>query len=114
MALQAGDIVASVIGAVKPIIAKDGAVIDTFAKKQLQMMADQAVMIAEGIEAGEFEGPRKKLLDHHLKMLETVGRNFVAVLAGLTAITIEKAWNAVVDVVWGAIDKAVGIALPRP
>ena len=38
-------------------------------------------------------------------------RSFVNTLAGLLAVTIEKTWNAIVEVIWGAINKATGLAL---
>jgi hypothetical protein len=114
VAVNVEDIVASAVAAVTPIIKKDGANISQFAKSQLKLMRDQAIMISEGVLAGEFEGPRKKLLKHHLKMLALIGENFLAALAGISLVTVEKVWNTLVDVVWGALDKAVGFALPRP
>jgi hypothetical protein len=46
--------------------------------------------------------------------LQEMARNFVATLRGLVEITIEKVWNAVVDVLWKAIRAGTGLALPGP
>jgi hypothetical protein len=41
-------------------------------------------------------------------------RSFVNTLAGLVAVIIEETWNAIVGVVWAAINKATGLALRVP
>jgi hypothetical protein len=40
--------------------------------------------------------------------------NFAKTLRGLLMVTIEKVWNAIVGVIWKAIETATGIALPIP
>jgi hypothetical protein len=41
-----------------------------------------------------------------------MAQNFVNTLQGLAKVTIEKVWNAMVGVLWGAIGTATGIDLP--
>jgi hypothetical protein len=41
-------------------------------------------------------------------------RDFVLAFGGLALVTIEKIWNAVVKIVWGAINTAMGALGPLP
>ena len=77
------------------------------------MMAKQARWIAEAEARGEFADD-PKLRDWFLTNLDDVARNFARTLRGLLAITIEKVWNAVVNVLWQVVEAAAGFRLPRP
>jgi hypothetical protein len=49
-----------------------------------------------------------------LDSLEDMALNFAKTLRGLLMVTIEKVWNAIVGVLWGAISTATGIDLAAP
>ena len=84
-----------------------------FSERQVRMMAQQARWIAEAEASGEFDKD-PKLRNWFLTNLEDLARNFAHSLRGLIAITIEKVWNAVVDVLWKVVESAAGFRLPRP
>ena len=94
------------------ILQKDISTISGFSQAQLRALAKQAAWIAEATAKNELNEEERAFF---LRNLADMARNFVKVLQGLAAITIEKLWNAVVDVLWGAIRGAAGsIPLPLP
>lgn len=95
------------------ILQKDISTVQGFSKSQFEKIAAHTAMVLKMEATGEFKN-NDALRIHFVDGLEELTRLFVQTLAGLVAITIEKIWNALVNVLWGAIDKAVGFALPRP
>jgi hypothetical protein len=85
--------------------------IQGFAHDQLQAIAQQGVLAANGLADGSINDANKETFLDGLK--EMVG-SFLNVLAGLTAVVVEKMWNSMVGVIWGAINKATGLALVVP
>jgi hypothetical protein len=78
-----------------------------FAERQAKALAKQAAWIAEASIAGELNDDDR---DWFVENLKRMTENFVRTLVGLTILTIEKAWNAVVNVLWGAINAALEAA----
>jgi hypothetical protein len=99
--------------AVTKITKKDFPVLAEFADRQMKALADQGVWIAEAMRMGEFDG-KDQLRDHFLNTLSEMTENFAKVLTALVLITVEKLWNALVKVLWDAINKATSVALPLP
>lgn len=99
--------------AASTIVNKDISTITGFAKSQEIKLAKFAIWIGEAELAHEFDQV-PGLREEFLQSLQDMIRDFVNTLRGLTMITIEKIWNAIVDVIWTALDKATGLALPRP
>jgi hypothetical protein len=66
-------------------------------------------LIEAGIVSGEIT---EETRDFFLENLKNMTRNFVKTLRDLIVVEIEKVWNAIVDVLWKAIETATGIALP--
>lgn len=85
--------------------------LEGFSKAQLHDIAQQAATIAAGALDGSITGPTR---DYFLQSLAELTRSFVNTLAGLAVISIEEVWNAAVGVIWGAINKAAGLALTPP
>jgi hypothetical protein len=108
-----GTIVTALEQAATSAIGKDVSTIQGFAKDQLLRIEKLAIRLAEMITEGEFSGDPDGQKDW-LDILNDLIRNFIKTLIGLSEITIEKVWNAMVNVVWNALDKATGLALPRP
>lgn len=83
-----------------------------FSDRQLKALALQAKLVADNIAAGDIDAD---LRDFFLDSLEDMALNFVKTLRGLVMVTIEKLWNAIVGVIWGAINAAVpGLGLIVP
>jgi hypothetical protein len=79
-----------------------------FINQQTTALANQAQLIAEQTVAGALdEQQRKFFLDH----LEKHTKDLALIIAALTILTAEKAWNAIMGVLWGAINTAVSAAL---
>ena len=101
----------NVTTAVSGVVQKDVTTISGFSRNQLELLAKQSAWIAEATANNELT---EELRDFFLNNLAEMALNFVKVLKGLALITVEKAWNAVVGVLWDAIGRAAGIALPLP
>jgi hypothetical protein len=85
--------------------------LEGFSKQQLHDIAQQAATIAAGALDGSITGDTRTYL---LQSLAELTRSFVNTLAGLAVISAEEVWNAAVGVIWGAINKATGLALTPP
>jgi hypothetical protein len=106
-----------IISAVNTAINGDIRTIASFAERQAAQLAKQAAWIAESTINGSFtdDDDRQFFIDN----LKDLTENFARTVAGLTILTLEKAWNAVVGVLWGAINGAltasgIPIRLPVP
>jgi len=105
-------LIASIKAAATGVLNEDVSQIAGFSETQVNMMAKQAAWIAEATAKGELDDDLRAFF---LKNLADMAKNFVQVLQGLAAITIEKVWNAIVGVLWDAVRGAIGgIALPIP
>lgn len=101
-------------GAALLIVGKDLGAVKGFSDRQMKAIGQQAELVAGGILSGQItEDTREFFLDG----IERMTQNFLETLQGLFWVTVEKLWNAVVDIVWGAINgaiKATGVVLPVP
>lgn len=104
-----------VVGAIKVVVGDilhaDVTTWRGFSERQLKAIAKQAAWIAEATVKGELDD---EMRDFFLDSLEDMARNFAHTLRGLLIVTVEKVWNAVVGVLWSAIQRAANIALPLP
>src|SRR3954453_20548216 len=111
MALDAGALVQDILGAGKAVLNKDLPALRGFSQQQLESIARQAVLIAQGTLDGSIDA---EMRDYLLKSMEEMTRSFVNTLAGLAVVTAEQLWNGIVGVLWGAINKATGLNLFPP
>ena len=104
----------SILGELNDLLHADVTTFVGFAERQASGLAKQAAWITEATIKGELNKSERQWFLDNLKMLS---ENFVRTLLALTILTIEKAWNAVVGVLWGAINsalKANGIPIEIP
>lgn len=88
------------------ILDKDVTKLRGFSERQVKAIAQQTELVAVGIASGQItEETREFFLDS----IEDMALNFAETLRGLVMVTIEKVWNAVVGVLWEAIEAATGI-----
>lgn len=111
MTIDTTQLVADMKSAATQAIGSDVSTIRGFAERQLQAIAQQAEFVATGIATKQIS---PDLQEFFLDGLKDMARNFVKTLNGLVMVTVEKAWNAVVGVIWNAISKAANIVLPAP
>lgn len=109
MSLDVEALLSDVIQAVQDIVADDWSRISNFTENQGRMLANQAVMITAARTVGSLRNDDDGF-EFFLRQLENMTRNFTQSIAALTIVTIEKAWNAVVGVVWGAVNGALSAA----
>ena len=82
--------------------------IDGFSKSQVEGMARHTLLIGKGVANGDLT---KEEASEEFENLKKIAKNFVNVLIGLLAITIEKIWNAIVKILSGVIQRIAGIVL---
>lgn len=88
------------------ILDKDVTTLRGFSERQIKAIAIQAQFVAQGIASGQITNETD---DFFLDGLEDMAQNFARTLRGLWIVTIEKVWNAIVSVLWKAIDAATGL-----
>lgn len=114
-AIDVEQLLTDVKAATAKIIKNDISVVRGFSDRQLKAIAQYAALIAGGIETGQIT---EETREHFLDNLEKMTQNFLETLQGLLWVTIEKLWNAVIGVLWQAINSAIsaatGLVLPVP
>ena len=86
-------------------------------RKVDKMLAQQGALIAQSRLAGTLSED-DDLFDFFVQQLKDLTPNFARSVAPMTLLTIEQAWNALVGVVWGTVNKALSAGrlagLPLP
>jgi len=100
--MDATTILADLRAALKGELGQGYSTISSFIERQGRLLADQAAFIAEQRATGSLRD-NDPLFEHFLEGLRTNAINLTHHVAMLTALTIEKAWNAVANVLWGGI-----------
>lgn len=94
----------TVLGEIKTvtseILNKDISKVRGFSKRQLKAIGIQTLLIKEGVATGEISGELQEFFEESLKKMVT---NFVSTLKGITAVILEKVWNAIVEILWKTI-----------
>jgi hypothetical protein len=111
MSIDLDQLISDIKAAASAVLETDVSTLRGFSERQLKAIAQQSEFVATGIATGQItEETREFFLDH----LEDMALSFAKTLRGLLMVTIEKVWNAVVGVIWGAISKVTGMVLPSP
>ncbi|MGJ4746838.1 hypothetical protein ACQV5M_10810 [Leptospira sp. SA-E8] len=93
------------------VLKKDVSTYAGFSEKQLKDIAKQAAELEAGIIKGDVSKENEAYFSQGIKDMTV---NFANTLEGLALVTVEKLWNAIVDVVWDAVEKGIGASLPKP
>ena len=80
--------------------------ISSFVTKQSKAIATQAAWITESRISGVLKSD-DELFDFFVSQLKDSIESMAHAVAVLTVLTIEETWNAVVGIVWGAINTAL-------
>lgn len=108
MDLDVNQLVEDMKTAASNVLETDVSTLRGFKERQLRAIAQQASLVAAGIKNGEItEETREFFLDG----IEDMALQFVKTLRGLLMVTIEKVWNAILNVLWSAIKTATGLEL---
>ncbi len=111
MALDLDQLVSDMQVAASGVVQADVTTLRGFAQAQLQAIAQQAELVTTGILTKQITSATQQFF---LDGLEDMALSFAKTLRGLLMVTVEKVWNAVVGVLWGAISKATNLVLPAP
>ncbi|WP_138472189.1 hypothetical protein [Poseidonocella sp. HB161398] len=106
MSVNIAELTTDIINAVTNIVGSDWSKISTFAKKQIKMLAKQAEMIATSRITGSLRDDDENFV-FFMGQLEKHTRNFARAVAAMTIVTLERAWNAVANLIWGAVNTAL-------
>ena len=98
--MDAASILAEVRDALRGELGAGYSAIAAFVEIQGQLLAEQAEFIARHRASGELNDRMFAIL---AKGLEDNTRNLANSVAMLTALTLEKAWNAVAEALWGGM-----------
>ncbi|WP_422050371.1 hypothetical protein [Shimia sp.] len=86
--------------------------IDAFHKSQSEKLTRQAALLVQIRISGELKDS-PEMFDFMIEQLQDKVENFAIAVANLTVLTLQNAWNASVEVIWGAINAALeGASLP--
>lgn len=108
MAIDIPQLMADMRNAATQVLERDVTTLKGFTHRQMEAIARQAAFVEAGILNGEItEATREFFLDS----LKDMVLNFVRTLQGILAVTIEKVWNAIVQVIWQAIEMGTGVVL---
>lgn len=91
-----------IVSALKGELSAGYSTIKSFVESQGRLLAKQA----EGIATSRANGSLKnddEMFHFFLESLENNAKNMVRSIVMLSALTIEKAWNAIAGVLWGGI-----------
>lgn len=110
MTIDIDQLAKDIKSAASQVLAKDVTTLSGFSERQVKAIAQQTAFVEAGILGG---GITEETREFFLKSLEDMACNFVKTLQGLLIVTIEKVWNAIVEVIWKAIEAGTGIAMPR-
>jgi len=111
MGIDIDKLVVDMKDAATQILKNDVSTLRGFEERQLKAIAQQAAFVEAGILSGQIT---EETRDFFLNGLEDAILNFVKTLRGLIMATIEKVWNAMVGVIWKALEASTGIVLRTP
>ena len=100
--MGASAILDELLGNLQGILSDGFGDIADFAERQGRMLAQQAELIAEQRIDGALRA-NDALFHFFLDGMRRDATNMARAIAMLTAITIEKAWNAIANALWGGV-----------
>lgn len=111
MGISVNQLISDIKSAATGVLQTDVSTFRGFSERQVEAIAKQAEFVTAGIATGQITAETR---DFFLDSIEDMTLSFARSLRGLLMVTIEKLWNAVVGVIWKAINTATGLALPVP
>lgn len=108
MALDVSTLAAQMLGAALPILKQGAQDIEAFAKTEFTKIAQTIVSVGEQLASGQINQDQAGLL---LDMQKHASRSVLLTIEGLGILAVEQAINAALNVVKGAVNTALGIAL---
>ena len=117
MSIELDEIADDIYSKVKESLENDWNTLSTFHRSQGKKLAGQPKITAKIGLCGELpkDDPIFETLN---EQFEDAARNFAQAVANLTLLTLQNAWNAIVNTLWGAVNELISGAglglLPIP
>jgi hypothetical protein len=117
MSIDLDELTDDIYSRVKDSLEGDWETLSTFHRSQGKKLARQAALLAQLKLSGEVpqDDPIFEILS---EQFEDAARNFAQAVANLTILTLQNAWNAIVNTVWDSVNRLLsgaGLgALPIP
>lgn len=102
-------LIAGILAALKAEVSEGWATIEAFSADQARMLANQAKMIAVARRDGSLKDD-DHAFNFFTEQMKRLAENFARTVAALSVLTLERAWNAVVGVVWDTVNAFLGAA----
>jgi hypothetical protein len=107
MDIDFAQLVADIVDAVRGVTRQSFAKVEAFVREQTPRIAMHYKLATELHLAGEVgDAEYREMVKDGELMIRRLGMT----IAGLTIVTLERAWNAIVGVVWGTVNRALGAA----
>lgn len=103
MRIDIGNLIKQILESLRNEMIDGWQTISGFSEDQARKIATQAAMITSERTAGALRDD-DDLFEFFVEQLKRLTENFVRTVAAMTILTLEKSWNAVVGVVWRAIN----------
>jgi roadblock/LC7 domain-containing protein len=103
MDIDTTQLTTDILAALRGEITSGWGKIRAFSEKQAKALATQAAFITRSRVAGALKDD-DSLFKFFTDQLKEMAANFARAVAAMTIVTLEKAWNAIVGVVWGAVN----------
>ncbi len=107
--IDIGQLATALEAAASGVVTKDVSQLTGFSRDQLTAIAHQSALVAAGIADGSIT---PALRTYFIDSIVEMTKSFANSLAGLIDVSVEEVWNAMVKVIWAAIEAATGVALP--
>jgi hypothetical protein len=114
--MKTSEVVAHILDLLRGELSSGFSAIQTFAKTQLETIAELGAVIARERVSGILR-KNTQMFNRFIERLKGHIAVFARDVALLTVLTIEKAWNLVVSEIWGVLNSAissVGLPLELP
>lgn len=117
MSIELDEVADDIYSKVKESLKSDWDKLSTFHRSQGKKLARQAALLAQLKLSGEL--PQNDPIFETLnEQFEDAARNFTQAVANLTVLTLQNAWNTIVNALWGAVNELLSGAglglLPIP
>ena len=113
MSIELDKVADDIYSKVKVSLENDWNTLSTFHRSQGKKLARQAALLAQLKLSGEVPQD-DPIFDVLYEKFEDAARNFAQAIANLTMLTLQNAWNANVNTIWGAVNEllsGVGLGL---
>ncbi|MGZ2257444.1 hypothetical protein [Roseobacter sp. A03A-229] len=117
MSIALDEVADDIYSKIKESLESDWNTLSSFHKSQGKKLARQAALLAQ-LKLSNEVPQDDPVFGTLIEQFEDATKNFAQAVANLTILTLQNAWNAIVDTLWGAVNELLSGAglglLPIP